>query len=103
MKAVVYRPNHPKGSWRPRSLVDDRGPRFPDEYREILAVEIQAIDLRNQFERMCAEDVRELFDRYAPVTGDVVFLGEGDDMAAYVVAPFGWEIVKFGAEWKSPG
>jgi hypothetical protein len=102
MRAVVYRPNHLKGSWRPCSLVDRRGPRFPDEYLEILAVEVQSIDLFSQFERMRAEDIGGLFDRYTPETGDVVFLGEGDDMVAYVAAPFGWELVKFGAEWKSP-
>jgi hypothetical protein len=102
MRAVVYRPNHFEGSWRPCSLVDTRGPRFPDEYQEILAVEVQNIDLINPFEKMRAENDDGLFDRYTPETGDLVFLADGDELAAYVAAPFGWELVKFGAEWKSP-
>ncbi|HEV3084210.1 MAG TPA: hypothetical protein VGY66_30890 [Gemmataceae bacterium] len=102
MKAVVYRPNQLHGSWRPCSLVDKRGPRFPAEYQEILAVEVESVDLASRFESILAENIGGLFDSYTPETGDVIFLGEGDDLEAYVVAPLGWELVKFGAEWKSP-
>jgi hypothetical protein len=88
VKAKVYRPNQLHGSWRPCSLVDRRGPRFPDEYGEILVLE--------------AVDIDDVFDQYASELGDVVFLGEGEDLIAYVAAPFGWELAKFGHEWKSP-
>jgi hypothetical protein len=102
MRAVVYRPNHLHGSWRPCSLVDGRGPRFPEDYREILALEVERVAIGSQFERINTESISELIDRYRPETGDVEFLGEGDDMMAYACAPFGWEVVKFGAAWKSP-
>ena len=88
MKAVIYRPIHLAGSWRPRSLVDMRGPRFPEEYQEIVTMDIQRVE--------------DADDRYSMTTGDVVFMGEGDDLIAYVCAPYGWELVKFGFEWKSP-
>ncbi len=90
MKAVVYRPNQLErhGSWRPRSLVDMRGPVFPTEYHKALVLD--------------AESISDAFDQYPSRLGDVVFLGEGDALEAYVAAPFGWELVKFGAEWKSP-
>jgi hypothetical protein len=88
MKAVVYRPNRLHGSWRPRSLADERGPRFPDEYREILILDADSID--------------SVFDQYTSTLGDVIFLGVGDGLIAYVAAPFGWELVKFGPEWRSP-
>ncbi len=87
MKAVVYRPIHRNGSWRPRSLVDMRGPRFPEEYEEILVLEAGSV------EKAC--------DQYPTRTGDVVFMGEGDDLDAYVISPYGWEIVRFGREWRS--
>jgi hypothetical protein len=83
-------------------LVDGRGPRFPEEYREILALEIEYVDIANQLERINTESISGLFDRHRPETGDVVFLGEGDNLMAYVCASFGWEVVKFGAAWKSP-
>jgi len=90
MKAVVYRPNQLRGhgSWRPRSLVDMRGAVFPDEYHEFLVLD--------------SESITRLDDQYPSKLGDVVFLGEGEDLEAYVAAPFGWEIVKFGPEWRSP-
>ena len=102
MRAVVYRPKSLKRSWRPRSVLDTRGAEFPDEYHEILAIEVPSIDPFSHSERLRAEDIPGLFDLYKPETGDIVFLGERDDLAAYVAAPFGWELVKFGAEWKSP-
>jgi hypothetical protein len=35
--------------------------------------------------------------------GDVIFLGDNEEeRLAYVAAPYGWEMVKFGQEWKSP-
>jgi hypothetical protein len=91
MKAVIYRLNNAAGhgSWRPRSLVDARGAFFPDEYHELLALD--------------SESVASVFDQYPSQLGDVVFFGEGDVLEAFVAAPFGWEIVKFGREWKSPG
>ena len=90
MKAAVYRLNRLEGhgSWRPRSLVDMRGDVYPDEYHELLALDTQGLT--------------HLDDEYPCKLGDIVFLGEGADMVAYVAAPFGWEMVKFGAEWKSP-
>lgn len=90
MKAVVYRPNQldRRGSWRPRSLVDMRGAIFPDEYHEILVFD--------------TESITHAFDQYPSELGDVIFLGEGEELEAYVAAPFGWEVVKFGREWRSP-
>ena len=90
MRAVVYRLNQLEGhgSWRPRSLVDLRGAIFPDEYHQLLTME--------------ADDAAHAFDQYASELGDVVFWGEGEELEAYVAAPFGWEIVKFGREWRSP-
>ena len=88
MKAVVYRPVDLQGSWRPRSLVDMRGPRFPEEYREILVLE--------------ADNAEHACDQFATQTGDVIFLGEADELEAWVTAPLGWEMVKFGSEWRSP-
>lgn len=90
MKAVVYRLNCRKGqrSWRPRSLVDMRGPIFPDEYYDFLELEAESID--------------NAFDQYASELGDIIFLGEEEALIAYVAAPFGWELVKFGQEWRSP-
>lgn len=90
MRAVVYR--HDKleghGSWRPRSLTDMRGARFPDEYHVFCALD--------------AESIAHAFDQYESELGDVIVLGEGDDKDAFVAAPFGWESVKFGQEWRSP-
>jgi hypothetical protein len=90
MKAVVYRliqlDRH--GSWRPRSLVDMRGAFFPDDYHQFLELE--------------ADSIAHAFDQYASNLGDVVFLGEGEELQAYVAAPYGWEMVKFGREWRSP-
>jgi hypothetical protein len=90
MKAIVYRLKQLEGhgSWRPRSLVDMRGAIFPDEYDEMLALDAESID--------------HVFDQYPSMLGDVVFLGEGDELEAYVAAPFGWEMVKFGRQWRSP-
>ena len=88
MKAVVYRAVRLHGSWRPRSLTDGRGPIFPDEYREIAVLE--------------AEGIEQACDQYQTVTGDVILLGEGDNVTAYVTAPHGWEMVKFGKELRSP-
>jgi hypothetical protein len=67
--------------------VDDRGPRFPEEYCEILVLD--------------ADSIADVFQQYASELGDVIFLGDGDDLIAYVAAPFGWELVKFGQEWRS--
>jgi hypothetical protein len=90
MKAVVYRPIHPDktASWRPRSLVDMRGPVFPDEYCAYLLLE--------------ATDIHDAMRQYSSKLGDVVFLGEGDEMLAHVAGPYNWELVKFGTEWRSP-
>jgi len=90
MKAIVYRLNRTEGlaSWRPRSLVDMRGPVFPDEYHEILTLE--------------ADNIYHALDQYPNTLGDVIFFGEGDEMMSYVAAPYGWEMVKFGKEWRSP-
>lgn len=88
MRAVVYRPIHLHGSWRPRSLVDLRGPRFPEEYQK--------------FQILAADSIDTACDQYPATTGDVIFLGTGKNRIAYVVAPFGWELVKFGQEWRSP-
>jgi hypothetical protein len=82
--------------------VDRRGPRFPDEYRDILVLEAENIDLPEQYGRIQTESIAGLFDHYSPQTGDIVFFGEGEELAAYVAGPFGWEIVKFGEEWRSP-
>lgn len=102
MRAVIYRPKNLHGSWRPKSLVDLRGPRFPQEYQDIFDLEVESVDLPRRFDRLLAEDIAGLFDRYSPETGDIVFLSEGEDLAAYACAPFGWERVKFGREWRSP-
>ena len=90
MKAVIYRPIQLEGhkSWRPRSLVDMRGPFFPEEYYEFLVL----LDVQN---------IAHASDLYLSMLGDVVFLGEGDELPAYIAAPFGWEMVKFGREWRS--
>src|SRR5262245_50112173 len=91
MKAVIYRPNRREshGSWRPCSLTDLRGPIFPEEYDQL-----QVLD---------AENIEHAFDQYDSKLGDVVFFGEGDDkMLAYVAGPFGYEMVKFVKEWRSP-
>jgi hypothetical protein len=88
MRAVVHRPHQLHGSWRPRFLRDDRGPRFPEEYLEFLVLDADSID--------------GVFQQYSAELGDVIFLGEGDDLIAYVAAPFGWELVKFGHDWRSP-
>src|SRR5262245_55160848 len=101
MKAVIFRPNHLHGSWRPCSLVDNRGPKFPEEYREVLALEVEN-DLFAQFERVQAEHIDGLFEEYVPLTGDILFLGDGDELMVYAAGPYGWEIVKFGSEWRSP-
>lgn len=89
-KAVVYRLNQLEGhgSWRPRSLNDLRGARFPDDYHKILI--------------LAAESIEHAFDQFESQLGDVISLGEGDERAMYVAAPFGWELVKFGREWRSP-
>jgi hypothetical protein len=91
MRAVVYRlcqfEGH--GSWRPRSLTDMRGARFPDAYHEWLVLDAESID--------------QVFEKYDSRLGDVIFLGDNEEeWLAYVAAPFGWEMVKFGKEWKSP-
>ena len=91
MKAVIYRLNQLKGhkSWRPRSLVDMRGAIFPEEYHEFLVL-------------LDAQSIAHAFDQYLSMLGDVVLLGEGDELLAYVAGTFGWELVKFGREWRSP-
>lgn len=90
MKVTIYRPNclAGHGSWRPRRLVDERGPTFPDEYRELLVLEAESID--------------HAVGQYSSELGDVLLMGEGDELLAYVVGPFGYELVKFGSEWRSP-
>jgi hypothetical protein len=65
-----------------------RGPRFPGEYHELLVLD--------------ATDIAHVFAQYPSSLGDVIFLGEGDGFVVFVAAPFGWEMVKFGCEWKSP-
>ena len=87
---MVYRRNKPEGhgSWRPRSLTDMRGARFPDEYHEHLALD--------------AGSIADVFDEYKSKLGDVIVMGDGDERECFVAAPFGWEAVKFGREWKSP-
>jgi hypothetical protein len=49
-----------------------------------------------------ADGIDRVIDQYASELGDVVFLGEGEELEVYVAAPFGWEMVKFGREWRSP-
>lgn len=90
MRALVFRLNELEKhqSWRPRSLTDMRGPRFPDEYHEHRLLD--------------AKNIVSVLDQYDSELGDVILLGKGDDLEAFVVAPFGWENVKFGNEWKSP-
>jgi hypothetical protein len=90
MNAVVYRRNNPEGhgSWRPRSLTDMRGARFPDEYHEHLV--------------LAAESIADVFDQYESKLGDIIVLGDGDEREVFAAAPFGWETVKFGREWRSP-
>jgi hypothetical protein len=65
-----------------------RGPVFPEEYQEFLALDAETVD--------------HAIDQYSSRTGDVLFLGEGDELVAYVIGPFNWELVKFGKEWRSP-
>jgi hypothetical protein len=67
-----------------------------------LALEVTHVDLSCRFEKVRTETIGGLFEQYKPETGDLVFLGAGDDLMAYACAPTGWELVKFGAEWKSP-
>jgi hypothetical protein len=52
MKAQVYRPNQlgAHGSWQPRSLVDMRGPVFPDQYHALVVVD--------------ATEIAHVFDQY---------------------------------------
>lgn len=90
MKAVIYRPKQLEGhkSWRPRSLTDMRGPVFPDEYLELLVLD--------------ANSVNHAEEQYSSQLGDIVFLGGAEEEVAYVAAPFGWELVKFGQNWRSP-
>jgi len=90
MKAVVYRfdTSEAHGSWRPRSLTDLRGARFPDEYHEHLVLD--------------AESIADVFDQYESKLGDVIVMCDGDQREVVVAAPFGWETVKFGREWRSP-
>jgi hypothetical protein len=90
MKAVVYRLKTLEGhaSWRLRSLTDMRGPAFPDDYQDLLTLDAGSVD--------------HALDQYPSRLGDIIFLGEDDDLMAYVAAPFGWEMVKFGREWRSP-
>jgi hypothetical protein len=66
-----------------------RGPIFPDEYYEFLVL-------------LDAQSIADAFEQYLSKLGDIVFMGEGEEMLAYVAAPFGWEMVKFGREWRSP-
>ena len=49
-----------------------------------------------------ATNITDTDDLYDVKLGDVIVIGEGDDMIAHVAAPFGWEMVKFEAEWRSP-
>lgn len=86
VKTIVYRLNQLEGhgSWRPRSLVDMRGAVFPDEYHRVLMLD--------------ADSITHVSDRYASELGDIVFLGEGEELEAYVAGPFGWEMVKFGRD-----
>ncbi len=65
-----------------------RGAIFPDEYHGLLVLE--------------GVSIAHIFEQYTSNLGDVIFLGEGEKLEAYVAAPFGWEVVKFGREWKSP-
>jgi hypothetical protein len=65
-----------------------RGPVFPDEYHEFLTLDAESID--------------HALDQYSRRLGDVLFLGEGDELLAYVVGVFNCEMVKFGHEWRSP-
>jgi hypothetical protein len=65
-----------------------RGPVFPDEYQEFLTLDAESID--------------HAIDQYSSRLGDVLFLGEGDELLAYVLGVFNWELVKFGQEWRSP-
>jgi len=39
-----------------------------------------------------AEDIDGVFDQYSSDTGDVIFLGEGEDRIAYAVGPLGWSL-----------
>lgn len=90
MKAVVYRWNRSEGhkSWRPRSLTDMRGAVFPDDYQQLLTLDVDSVE--------------HAIDLYSSKLGDIIFLGEGESLMAYVAAPFGYELVKFGHEWRSP-
>jgi hypothetical protein len=82
VRAVIHRPDKAggHGSWRPCSLTDGRGPKFPEEYREVLTLE--------------AKGVAHALEQYRSELGDVIVLGEGDESEAFVAAPFGWEPVK---------
>jgi hypothetical protein len=88
MKAVVFRPIVKRGSWRPRSIGDMRGPWFPEEYRELMT--------------LSADSVEHACEQFATILGDVIFLGSGINLVVYATAPFGWEMVKFGRQWRSP-
>jgi len=88
MKVTVYRPIAAQGSWRPRSLVDLRGPRFPSEYRVLLTLE--------------ADNPEHVSTQYMAQTGDVFLSGDEDSLNAFVIAPFGIERVRFGMAWQSP-
>ncbi len=91
MKAVVYRPVELHGSWRPRSLGDMRGPRFPEAYSELVTLDI-------------GEDVlEEASEQYDSALGDVILLFDEDGIAnAFAAGPYNWERIAFGSEWKSP-
>ena len=51
---------------------------------------------------MDVDNIENALDKFEGKLGDIVFLGDGDDLIAYVLAPFGYELVKFGAAWSSP-
>jgi hypothetical protein len=65
-----------------------RGAVLPDDYSIILVLNAVSID--------------HALEQYESKLGDVVFLGEGEELMAYVAAPFGYEMVKVGREWRSP-
>ena len=88
MKAAIYRPMRAHGSWRPRCPVDMRGPRFPEEYRVILALE--------------AKNIEDVEAQQPLTTGDIVLIGDGGGLIAYVAGPCGCELVEFGSECRSP-
>lgn len=90
MQCVIYRLNELEGhrSWRPRSLTDMRGPRFPEEYHEQLVIDAESLD--------------GVLGQYESMLGDVVFLGDDDETTVFAAGPLGWEAVKFGLAWRSP-